>query len=156
MRTIKITLFTALYLTLVAVWAVGDTSKHALSGEFDVTNDDPSYHGKGSYEVFREGNHVESKLFIEEQSDKGKISGEVLKTGELKPTTDGRYSFSIKEFSANFSNFGKKNFPMSRVASSSKKRLRGIHPVDVILKNDKYVVIATYLNGGQVIALERH
>ena len=145
-----------LYVALLAIWFNGDDSKYAFSAEFDVTNDAPSYHGKGTYEVFRKGNFVESKLFIYEQSDKGKISGEVTKTGETNPRRGGGYNFSIDEFTANFSNFGKKNFPMSKIASSSKKRLHDVHPVDIILATDKYVVIATYLNGGQVLALEKH
>ncbi|GLT19804.1 hypothetical protein GCM10007938_35870 [Vibrio zhanjiangensis] len=157
MRIIKIFSFTALYLIVLLILTKSDNSKHAFSAEFNVTSvDDPSYYGKGTYEIFRKGNSVESKLFIDEQSNKGKISGEILKTGEISPLTGGGYSYSIDEFTANFSNFGKKNFPMSKIASSSKKRLHKRHPVDIISSTDKYIVIATYLNGGQVIALERH
>ncbi|MBU2895899.1 hypothetical protein [Vibrio hepatarius] len=143
---------------LLVVYGLSGEPGIAYDVEYSIKHMSRGYHGKSKMQLYMHGNEFESKWVVEEiGEDHQPVYFESHSKGEFKKYGRNIYTFSYNEHSSNFlENQRLPELPISSNFYSAERYLSTRNTVEVKYRNDDYIIIISFLNGGQILAMKRY
>ena len=143
---------------LLVVYGFSGEPGVAYDIEYEVKHMSHDYHGKSKMQIYSHGNEFESKWVVEEMGEDHKpIYFESHSTGVFKRYSRNLFTVTYEEHSSNFlDNNRLPDLPISRNFYSAERYLSTRNTVEVKHRGDDYIIIITFLNGGQIMGMRRY
>ncbi|NOH73056.1 hypothetical protein F0225_17185 [Vibrio pectenicida] len=143
---------------LLVVYGLSEEPGIAYDVEYEVKHMSHDYHGKSKMQLYFHNNEFESKWVVEEiGEDHQPVYFESHSKGELKKHSRNVYTVRYNEHSSNFlENQRLPDLPISSNFYSAERYLSTRNTVEVKYRSDDYIIIISFLNGGQIMAMKRY
>ncbi|GLT17449.1 hypothetical protein GCM10007938_12260 [Vibrio zhanjiangensis] len=143
---------------LLVIYGISGEPGVAYDVKYEIKHMSRNYSGKSKMQLYLHGNEFESKWVVEEMGeDHEAVYFESHSKGEFKRHGRNIYTVSYDEHSSNFlDNQRLPDLPISSNFYSAERYLSSRNIIEVKSRSDDYILIITFLNGGQIMAMRHY
>jgi hypothetical protein len=158
MLSASIVVLTFFNMLLLFIYTTSEPHAEALGTIYEVENLTHTYQGRSTIQVFLSGSDFEFTSVVEETKKGGKkLYYEMSGKGKVESGEDNVYYINFSEHNSNFiQNGGLPTLPIVKDVYNAERKIPSKNMVELKSKDEDYVVLVTYMNGGHIIAMKRY
>ncbi|MDN3612009.1 hypothetical protein ACODM8_16905 [Vibrio ostreicida] len=158
MLSASLFLVASLNILLLVIYGFSDDPGVAYGVEYHVESNASNYHGHSKVQIYFNNGEFEMTSVVEEaQEGQGKQYFEVHSKGDYQSYSPDLYNIAFTEHTSNFlDNERLPTLPIISSFYSAERYLSNRNTVEVKHRSDDYIVAATFINGGQILAMKRY
>ena len=158
MLSISLFLVAFLNILLFIIYGFSDIPGVAYDIDYRVEDVASDYCGRSKSQIYFDDNKFEMKSVVEEITPNNeKLYFETKKKGTYLSLSENVYSMSFTEHTSNF--IGNKRLPETPIINSfysAERYLPNRNLIEIKHRSENYLILISFINGGQILALERH